>query len=190
MPLWIWSSAKVIEDPGGRFGRLIEGFGGYPREVLIRKIKRHWLASGYWGIDGFSHHHGREDIGVLTSASAMLNSITELLRFFFIVEGRPFPYVEKLMFFAARTRLVRSSAHCCGGWRTWWSGSEAQVDAWERLDRVFRTLWCSDQSEQARQLDRACTAGMLAAGVEAEWVEADYGNIDELLTGKLGPFNV
>jgi hypothetical protein len=28
---------------------------------------------------------------------------------------------------------------------------------------------------------------MIAAGVDAKWVEADYDNIDELLTGKLGP---
>ncbi len=28
---------------------------------------------------------------------------------------------------------------------------------------------------------------MIEAGVESDWAEADYDNIDELLTGKLGP---
>jgi len=36
-------------------------------------------------------------------------------------------------------------------------------------------------------MERAAQEAMLARGVDAGWIEADYGNIDELLTGQLGP---
>jgi hypothetical protein len=48
-------------------------------------------------------------------------------------------------------------------------------------------LECADTNQDAARLQEACAAAMIAAGVEPEWVEADYYNIDELLNGMLGP---
>ena len=40
---------------------------------------------------------------------------------------------------------------------------------------------------ESERLENACARAMIAAGVDAQWVEADYANIDELLLGDLGP---
>ncbi len=57
----------------------------------------------------------------------------------------------------------------------------------DRLDAALELLVCSDRSPECERLQRACAKAMIEAGVESRWVEADYDNIDELLTGKLGP---
>ncbi len=36
-------------------------------------------------------------------------------------------------------------------------------------------------------LEKAGYEAMIAAGVEPQWVEADFDNIDDLLLGRLGP---
>jgi len=60
-------------------------------------------------------------------------------------------------------------------------------DPWERMGEAARLLFDSDSSPECRLLEEAAYTAMLAAGVEPEWVAADYRNIDELLQGKLGP---
>jgi hypothetical protein len=45
----------------------------------------------------------------------------------------------------------------------------------------------SDLPAEAKPMWEACTKAMIAAGVDPQWVEADYANIDELLLGELGP---
>ena len=58
---------------------------------------------------------------------------------------------------------------------------------WARLDEASSLLCNSDTSPDCRRLEEACAEAMLNAGVEAEWVETDYNNINELFSGKLGP---
>ena len=47
VPLWIWTHARILHDPAGRLSRIITTFTGYPKEVLIQKIKYHWLLNAY-----------------------------------------------------------------------------------------------------------------------------------------------
>jgi len=187
IPIWIWTHAKVIHDPGAQFARVLETFTGYPRDVLVRKIKYHWLLAAYWGIDVFPHHHTNEN-ELLPAAMGLLNAANELLRFFFLVEGKPFPYTEKLTRFAPSTKLggefmpfLRRVVDLAVG------REKTETDAWTRLHEAFRLLFESEHSAECRRLEKACADAMLAAGVEPAWVEADYRNINELLTGKLGP---
>lgn len=52
---------------------------------------------------------------------------------------------------------------------------------------MIQILCCGDLSEQAEEFENACFQAMIDAGVDPEWVEADYENIEELLLGRLGP---
>jgi hypothetical protein len=185
--LWVWTNAKVISDPGKQFGRLVRAFTGYPRDVLMRKLKYRWLRSEYAAIDVFPNHpSGDEDL--LPAMGALSDAIADLLRLFFLVEGKPFPYTEKLMRYAPTTALGRKWGPSLQRLVALAVGKvEPESDPWTRLDRARELLICEDTSEEARQLWEDCSQAMLAAGVEPEWVEADYHNIDELLNGELGP---
>ena len=66
----------------------------------------------------------------------------------------------------------------------------SDIDVWQRLDKAFEMLSISDQSAECVQMEEACADAMIGAGVDPHWVDVDYGNIDELLTGKLGPLSV
>jgi hypothetical protein len=65
--------------------------------------------------------------------------------------------------------------------------AEPERDPWERLDEAFRMLNCYDLSEECRRWTDACQEAMVRAGLDPQWVKADYDNIDELLLGELGP---
>ncbi len=187
VPLWIWTHAKVLHDPFRQFGRVMEAFDGYPRDVLVRKIKYHVLMAWYWDVDVYPHHASSPD-RLLAASSALLNGITELLRAFFLFESKPYPYTEQLWPLAGTTRMGRDfldifqravdliTGHDCG-----------EKPVWNRLDEAAKMLFWSDYSEECRRLDAALDKAMLDAGVEPEWVAAGYGNIDELLSGSLGP---
>ena len=185
--LWVWTTSRVITDPGGQFGRIADGFQGYPHDVLVRKIKYHWLLAGYWSIDVFPLSSHADDM-LLAAAAAILNTVNEHLRVFCLVEGRPFPYTEKLMRLAGTTALGREFLPMLQFTVDLVLGrAEAERPLWDRLEKAFEILNCYDLSEENRRLCDACMKAMVAAGVEPDWAEADYDNIDELLQGELGP---
>lgn len=187
VPLWIFTNAKVLSDPGGQFARLIADGSPYPRDVLVRKIKYRWLLAAYHEVEVYPHHHGSQE-DLLAASAAVLNAISDLVRVFFLVEGRPFPYAEKLLPLAPMSRLGLEFLPFLQRVVNLVLGVEGDAhDAWSRLDAAIRLLSYSDRSEDCRRLEEACGAAMIAAGVEPEWVAADFDNIDELLTGKLGP---
>ncbi len=185
--IWIWTRARILTDPRGQFQRIRDRFKGYPKDILIRKIKYHWLLAAYWEIDVYPHHHVADD-ELLAASLALLNGVNETLRVFFLVEGKPFPYTEKLMRLASQTSLGREFCpmlqrvvdmvlgKACGS-----------LDPWDRLEEAFEYLLVSSRSADCRRFEQACGKAMIAAGVGPKWVEADYDNIDELLSGELGP---
>jgi len=185
--LWVWTNAKVISDPGEQFGRLASSFTGYPHEVLERKLKYRWLRSEYAAIDVYPNHPSG-DADLLPAMGALSDAIADLLRLSFLVEGRPFPYTEKLMRYAPTTALGRKWGPFLQSLVELAVGkAEPEQGPWTRLNRARELLICEDVSEEGRQLWEDCTQAMVAAGVAPEWVEGDYQNIDELLNGELGP---
>lgn len=186
--LWIWTNAKVISDPGRQFQTVRDRFKGYPKDVLIRKIKYHWLLAAYWEIDVYPHHHVSDD-ELLAASLALLNGVNETLRVFFLVEGKSFPYTEKLMRLAtSQTSLGREFCPMLQRVVDMVVGKvDGSLGPWDRLEKAFRYFLVSSRSADLRRFEEACGKAMVAAGVEPEWVAADFDNIDELLSGKLGP---
>lgn len=181
--IWVWTNTRIITDPSGRFQRLRDSFRGYPSDVLIRKTKYYWLLAWYWAIEVYPHHH-TDDRQLLPAGTAVLNTVNTLLKFFFIAEGRPFPYDEQLIQMAGETELgrrfvpeLRKAVDLVIG------NSEPDLCPWERLDKAFDLVAC----EEDGGFYEACVQAMTAAGVEQTWIEADFNNIHELLCGNLGP---
>ena len=181
--LWIWTNARTLTDPGGQFRRIVRQFGGYPLPILTRKIKYRWMLAGYWEVECYPHHHTRAE-ELLPAAAGILNAVNELLRFFHLVDGRPFPYTEKLLSSARGTKLGARFCPLLERAVALALGTAGDGALWDRLDRANDILCCSDE---AQVLEDACVVAMTDAGVDPEWVKADFGNIEELLRGELGP---
>lgn len=185
--LWIWTNSKIIADPGQQFQRMLDGFHGYPREVLVRKIKYHWLMCWYWGIEVYPFHHQSDD-ELITAGAAVLNAMLEMMRVFFLVEGRPYPYTEKLPHFLETTALGLRFGPLLRKWTDTVLGkSEEELTAWERLDKASGLLLDDTGNPETVQLEEETVKAIIAAGVDEKWMENYFANMDELLLGKLGP---
>ena len=184
--MWVWTNALIITDPREQFERLRAEHAGYPADILVTKIKYHWLLAGYWSIDVFPLSSQADD-SLLAAATAIVNTVNEHLRLCFLVEGKPFPYSEKLMRLVEDTELGRAVGSILGRPVDLVLGkAEPDRELWQRLEEAFEILNCYDLSEENRILHDAFANAMVSAGVEPDWVEADYDNIDELLLGELG----
>jgi predicted nucleotidyltransferase len=186
--LWIWLNAKAIADPGGQFEKIRGSFRGYPPDVLVRKIKYRWLLCAYWLIEAFPLHHEKRPEALLAAATGVLNAANEYLRLFFLLDAKPFPYTPKLVDFAGSTAMgkrylghIERVAALAGGRR------DPEKDPWERIEAAADLLLDDGTRGEAMGLEKACTEAMKDAGVDPDWVEADFKNIDELLLGELGP---
>ncbi len=184
--LWVWTTARIVADPSRQFQQAMETFSGYPRDVLVRKIKYHWLLAGYWSIDVMPFSCHADDM-IAAGTAAMVNTIHEFLKVFFLVEGKPFPYTEKLMRLSRTTELGREFQGLLQRAGDLIVGTAGDVeDSWSRLDEAFALLNPDSQTDNCH-FPETCARIMIQAGVEPKWVEADYRNIDELLLGQLGP---
>lgn len=187
VPMWIWAHARILTDPGGQARRLIQAHRTYPPDVLARKLKYHYLLELYWSIEVFPHHHTRED-QLLAAATALLNSLNEQVRLFYLVEGKPFPYAEALTRHAEDTRLGRRFLPLLTEMTERIVGAAGDgAPAWQRLDGVFEELHCSDLSSVAKEYWQALDEAVVTAGIDREWVQAGLDNMDELILGDLGP---
>ena len=184
--MWIWQNAVRFVDPGVRVESLVEKYRFYPQDVLVRKIKYHWLKVGYWLVEVYPYTRNQESRpDILSAVTAIVNSFQELMRFFLLTEDRCFPYVKHLSRVAGSTRL---GGKYCSLFKQYCSTllNGKTDNAWERLDEVCEQLCCCDKSAEALALWEHCGNSMIAAGVSKEWVDADYDNINELLMGLLG----
>ena len=190
VPMWIWQNAAMVIDPKMQVELVVNKYQKCPEDVLVRKIKYHWLKAGYWLVDVYPQQH---KIGgdMIAATSALVNAMHEYMRLFLLVESRPYPYVKRLTKIASGTMLGRKF---CGLFSqltaSILSGGRDEQEVWDRLDAAFRRLSCCDLSKDAMKLWEQCGHMMVAAGVNRDWVEADYDNVDELLTGQLGSFEL
>lgn len=186
-PIWIWTNAIVINDPNNQFRKIIDRFKGYPKDVLHKKIKYRYLLASYWLIDGYPHNHSRDE-ELFSATLSLLNGIKELYRFFYLVEGKPYPYTEKLSSLINETKLGNRFKSFLNEVIDLAIGRGLEKhSAWERLDKAIELILYGDISKSSEEFFNACDNALLEAGLDEAWVESGYDNIDELLYGKLGP---
>jgi hypothetical protein len=187
VPIWVWTNARIIADPGGQFHRILDSFHGYPKDVLVRKLKYHYLLAWYYAIDVFPHNHLSDD-ELLPAATALLNTVDELIRVFFLVDGGSYPYAEKLTQFVGTTRLGRESWPLLRDVVDLVVGnSETDVPPWQRMQKAFDRLCSWEGNPELERLETLWDRSLVQAGVEPEWVEHCFDNIGELFDGLHGP---
>lgn len=187
VPLWIWTNSKVIADPGDQFRSLFDGVTGYPRDVLVRKIKHRWLSVWYWGIEVYPFHH-RNDDQLIVATAAVVNAILDLMRVWYLVDGKPYPYTEKLPDFVGGTTLGAEFAPVVHRWLEIVVGkADGRLSAWERLDKASGLLLDDTGNPETVAIEEETTAAIITAGVGKEWMDDYFSNMDELLLGELGP---
>ena len=185
--LWIWSNARALTDPNGQFQRVVETFTGYPPDVLVRKIEYRHLLYLYWTICAFPLHSA-EPCDLLPAATSLVNAVNELLRLFFLVERKPFPYTEKLMSLARATAFGKQLGPRLQQVVDLAVGVACpEISPWERLRRASDLVMLPDLNENPGTPEQAFLEAVLAAGVGEHWLENDFDNIDDLLSGRLGP---
>ncbi|WDV44205.1 hypothetical protein PV797_11775 [Clostridiaceae bacterium M8S5] len=186
--IWIWINAVIVIDPLKQFKSIVENFKGYTDDVLFRKVKYRYLLSLYWLIDGYPHHHKNKEEELFTASLSILNGINEMYRLFFLLDGKPYPYAEKLPIYASSTKLGKKfKAFFDKAINMTLGNGYEDITIWDRLDKVIEILLYEDKSKEARELSEACDNELLSLGINTDWVELGYDNIDELLHGKLGP---
>ena len=185
--LWVWLNARVIVDPGRQFQGIRSTFSGYPHDVLVRKVKYHWLLAGYWSICVTPLRDTSND-SALAASTAILNTVTELLKLCYLLDGKPLPYAGKLMALADSTTLGRQFKPMFRRAVDLVLGKAADTDSFaDRVARAFAMFNDSESCQECKQFETAFFAKMSEIGVPADWLKADFKNIDDLLLGRLGP---
>ncbi|MCK5001027.1 MAG: hypothetical protein KAS23_15900 [Anaerohalosphaera sp.] len=184
--MWVWQNAVRVADPGVRVEGLVEKYKFYPHDVLVRRIKYHWLRVGYWLLDVYPYPRGVEsNAEILCAVNAILNAINEFMKVFLLAEDKCYPYQKHLSRVAASTRL---GGKYCSLFKKYCTAivSGQPDNTWERLDEIFEKLCCCDKSTEALALWDHCSNAMVSAGLSRNWAEADHDNINEMLMGQLG----
>jgi hypothetical protein len=185
--LWIWTNALIIQDPNNQFKNIINKFDGYPEDILKQKIKYRYLLASYWLIDGYPHNHSKNE-ELFSAVLSLINGIHELYRFFFIIEGKPYPYSEKLPSFVAETKLGKRFKPFLDKIFNMTIGLEqGDKNVWERLDKAIELILYGNISRESVEFFDACDEAVIEAGIDEAWVKSGYDNVDELLRGELGP---
>jgi hypothetical protein len=185
--LWIWTNSKIISDPNDQFRNLLSDFNGYPQDVLIRKLKYHWLLIWYWAIEVYPFHH-RNGGQLLAATASLANAMLEMMEVWFLLDGKPYPYHEKLPDFVEDTTLGAKHAPTLRKWLDIALGASHQgTPVWERLDKANGLLLDDMHNAETIAIEEETTKALVTAGVERKWMDDYFANMDELLLGELGP---
>ena len=170
--LWTWTNAKTLLDPDGRVAALQQSFKGYPREVLERKLKKHFLNDFHLSVHGLTYRHESENVfSIVYGLSA---KVAEFCRLCCLLDGKPFPY-EKWLLRACKetTTGIKLSPFL-----------DKAISGVTRLDgglvRNSELL-----SEAVRALDTdACDIlekALVEWGIERKWIKDAYGHLEDVI---------
>ena len=101
--LWIWTHAQVIVDPCHAVSELQTSVGGYPKDVLERKLKQHFLQDFHLSVHGLTYHPKSQNIFAVLNT--MTSKISEYGKMCCLLDGKPFPYEKWLLRACADTQL-------------------------------------------------------------------------------------
>jgi hypothetical protein len=174
--IWIWTNAKNLIDPAGRAAALQESFKGYPREVLERKLKKHFLNDFHLSVHGFTYRHESENL--FSIVHGLSSKAAEFCKLCCLLDGKPFPY-EKW--------LLRACKETTTGQRlspflervitvlTWLDGSLTKNS--ELLNETVRIL----DTDACGILENA----LVEWGIERKWIKDAYGHLEDVIFEEL-----
>ena len=170
--LWIWTHAQVIVDPDHTIAGLKDAIRPYPREVLERKIKAHFMRDFDLSVHGITYRPDSQNL--FSVVHALGAKIAEYCRICCLLDGRPYPYDKWLLHACEETsvgqriapilrRVLVTLTHLDDDLERGWPAVRRAIDA---LD----TEAC-DILEQA----------MVTWGIDRAWIDNAYHLLDDVL---------
>jgi hypothetical protein len=163
--LWIWTNARILMDPCQLASGIQGSFEGYPRQVLEKKVKWHFLRDFHLSVHGLSYI--AESGNLFAVLNAMTGKIGELCRICCLLEGKPFPY-EKW--------LLRASEDTGTGKRVV-PIFKRVLAALSRLNNDLTGNWNAVQKAIDAidtEASEIIEAAMVSWGIERSWLEHAY----------------
>ena len=174
--LWIWTNAKVLFDPTNCVQALQESVTGYPRDVLERKLKAHYLMDFHLSVHGITYRY--ESQNVFSVVHALACKIAEFSRSCCLLDGKPFPYEKWLLRACQETTTgARLSPFLL---RALGNVTHLGDDLVERSELVRQAVYALD-TEACDILDEA----LVSWGLDKAWVDNAYDCLGDVLFKQL-----
>ena len=172
--LWIWTNAKILFDPANRVETLQRSVTGYPRDVLERKLRAHYLTDFHLSVHGITYRY--ESQNVFSVVHALGAKIAGFCRLCCLLDGKPFPY-EKWLLRACQETTTGSllSPHLE---RALGNVTRLGDDLVERSELVKQAVYALD-TEACDILE----AALVEWGFDAKWIETAYADLGDVLLG-------
>ncbi len=101
--IWIWMNTKIIVDREDTIRNLKRSFTGYPREILERKLRYHWLRDFDLSVHSMTYQPKSQN--VFSVVFALSSKIAEQCKLCCLLDGKPFPYDKWLLRACGETEL-------------------------------------------------------------------------------------
>jgi len=101
--IWIWINTKIIVDREDTIRNLKRSFTGYPREILERKLRYHWLRDFDLSVHSMTYQPKSQN--VFSVVFALSSKIAEQCKLCCLLDGKPFPYDKWLLRACGETEL-------------------------------------------------------------------------------------
>ena len=169
---WIWTSARILSDPAGRVAMLQRAIAPYPRHVLERKLKAHYLTDFHLSVHGITYRY--ESQNAFSVVYALSSKIAEFCRMCCLLDGKPFPYEKWLLRACQETttggKLSPFLLQALGNL------TRLGDDLVESADLVKQAVYALD-TEACEVLDEA----LVSWGIDRAWIEGAYGRLGDVL---------
>ncbi len=170
--IWIWSNAKIVLDKRNMVTDLKSVFHGYPREILERKLKQHFLKDFHLSVHGLTYRP--ESKNVFAVVNTLTSKIAEYCRICCLLDAKPFPYEKWLLRACAETELGRELTPMFT--RVLATLTELRSDLEQNWPAVRNAIDAID-TEAGDLLED----GLVAWGIDRNWVDRAYHRRHDVL---------
>jgi hypothetical protein len=175
--LWIWTHAQVIVDPDQAIAGLKSAIRPYPRDVLERKIKAHFLRDFDLSVHGITYRPGSQNL--FSVVHALGAKIAEYCRICCLLDGKPYPYDKWLLRACEETSVGQRVAPIL----------RRVLATLTHLDNDLEQIWPAVRRAIDALDTEACDIleeAMVTWGIDRAWIDNAYHLLDDTLYGSPG----
>jgi hypothetical protein len=175
--LWIWTHAQVIVDPDHAIAGLKSAIRPYPRIVLERKIKAHFLRDFDLSVHGITYRPASQNL--FSVVHALGAKVAEYCRMCCLLDGKPYPYDKWLLRACEETHLGKRLAPILRRVLATLTHLDNDLErSWPAVRQAIDAL----DTEACEILEEA----MVTWDIDRAWIDNAYHLLDDTLYGSLG----